>query len=296
MARLYVLGSGALGPSPERQTSAYLLETRRSLVLLDAGTGLSRFLDPLFVDLEARVKRVLVLLSGYEQSRIAGLAALPLLIPNAEITIAGPGPGPVEMLSRAFAEPFFDGGYEGWVRSFRVLPSFHTLRPGVQRVDGERVEAEVNPAARSRMFLRVRDVLYTGGPLPAEGALPGQRENLSLIIADAGRRVQDGESVSHPHAKSAARFALDCKAKDLMITGILPSADRASLDNLLFETSFLFPRTIVATDMMFFRFQSSIEEDLEQMEAASVPLEEVSLDDQGALSQPNLLADEKGEI
>jgi hypothetical protein len=218
-------------------------------------------LDPLFQDLQQKIRRVVLLLSGYEQSRLSGIASLPSLLKDAEVTIAGPQPGPQAMLERYLSPPFFQGGFASWVKGFQGAVAFHTLRPGIQRIDGERVEVEAITGEESRALLRVRDVVFVGGTAHSLNGGEAILKDAALLIVDAGEREKDGDSTGHKKAKAAARIALGAKVKDLMLSGLLPNEDRASLDGLLFESSFVFPRSIVASDMMFFRLQGVSDED-----------------------------------
>lgn len=263
MARLYVLGSGAKSATPERQTSCYLLESRRSVVLVDAGTGLSRLLDPLFREMVARAGRVVLILSGFDHFRLAGLPGLPWLLPPCELTIAGPSADLESFLSSYFAEPCFPGGFAAWTALFANPPALHNLRAGVQRVAGERVDARISTGSLPRAGFRVRDAVFAGG-LPASAIDPEWAREPSLLLMEAGPRDSGGEAAGHALAAEAVRFAAEVRARDLMLGGMEPSEDRASMDRLLFEVSGLFPRSILASDMMFFRLQGGAGEDEEE--------------------------------
>ena len=270
MAKLHVLGAGSQSPSPQRQTACYMVETRRGLVLLDAGTGLSRLHDPFFRELLGRSGRLVVLLSHLDHSVLAGLGGLPDLLTDQEVTIALPGSDPREILERFFAVPFHRGGLEEFERRFPRTPVYHPYRNGVQRIDGERVTVRlIEEDGLPRALLSVRDVVY-GGCCAGNPALKELATGAALLIHDAGPRVLEGEIPSHPMARAAAREAVECKVQDLMVGGLYPTEDGGTLDALLFEVSAIFPRTALASDMMFFRVQSQRDDEDEVDEAGMI--------------------------
>src|ERR1051325_4438414 len=119
MARLFVLGGGGWVPTPKRSTNAWLIETRRSLILLDCGAGVARLSDPMIQVALGRVPRVLVLLSHWHHDHIAGLHLLPFFLRDHEVTLGCPpakvtGHAPQDVLARYAGPPLLHTPVLDW--------------------------------------------------------------------------------------------------------------------------------------------------------------------------------------
>src|SRR5262245_19259222 len=90
MPKLFVLGGGGWIPTARRLTNCYLIETRRSAILLDGGVGAARLLDPMLQAVLSRVPRALVLLSHYHHDHVEGLHYLLHFLRDHEVTLAAP--------------------------------------------------------------------------------------------------------------------------------------------------------------------------------------------------------------
>lgn len=86
--KLTVLGSGGWIPTQNRQTCSYLLELDNSLIILDAGTGISRLSE--YSDILSKYKEIHLILSHYHLDHIIGLSFLPLFIKNHKLNIYAP--------------------------------------------------------------------------------------------------------------------------------------------------------------------------------------------------------------
>ncbi|MAG57027.1 MAG: hypothetical protein CMJ83_12095 [Planctomycetes bacterium] len=273
MSRLYVLGAGGRVPTQQRQTCCYVLETRRGLVFLDAGTGVSRLHDPLFQGLLTRSRRVRVLLCGYSLDRIAGLSWLPTFLGDHELVIAGPpsaGEGPEAVLMRTLAPPFHPGGFEAWRSSFASV-SFQTFEDGKNLVAGEPVLVRMLAGdPEPSCAVRVREAVYATGcvarPETAELA-----SRASVLVHDASRTsdAAGGEVATSASAAEAATLAQEALVQDLILAHLGPDQDTAAVESMLFEATARFPRSVTAADMMCFKMAGvPDEEELTEEELA----------------------------
>ncbi|MCZ7663728.1 MAG: MBL fold metallo-hydrolase [Thermoleophilia bacterium] len=90
---LVVLGSAGWIPQQERMTTSLALRVGDVLVVLDAGTGVARLLEPgLRRLLPPPGSAVHVFLSHYHLDHTAGLTYLPVLWPGNPTTVYGPVP------------------------------------------------------------------------------------------------------------------------------------------------------------------------------------------------------------
>ena len=86
--KLRVLGSGGWIPTQSRQTCSYLIEVENSLIILDAGSGISRLSE--YTHILSKYKEINIILSHYHLDHITGLSFLPLFIKNHKLNIYAP--------------------------------------------------------------------------------------------------------------------------------------------------------------------------------------------------------------
>lgn len=112
MIHLTPLGAGGYIPAG-RHTMSFLLDDGERLLLLDAGTGLARLLEPQFAERLAGHRGPLeILLSHYHIDHVVGLTYLLAVWPEKPVRLYGPAPPlvdgrPEEALRRLFSPPIF---------------------------------------------------------------------------------------------------------------------------------------------------------------------------------------------
>ena len=259
MPRLHVLGSGGWVPTPQRQTSCYLLETRRSLIFFDAGTGLSRLHDPLFQRMLERHSRAVVLLSHWHQDHIEGLHYLPFFLGHMEVVLAAPGDiitgvPAAELLERYGGDPFLPEPFSRWPGRFEKGFSVQEIKPGANKVLGEEIIATVQPHVGPTLGYRVRDVCYVTDTCVRDETL-ALADGVSLLIHDAYLDDEEAErrpelAQVHGVATGAARLAAAGGIKDLLLGHLNPAFDPQRLDRMLIKSCEVFPRTLLGSDMM----------------------------------------------
>ena len=124
--KLAVLGTAGYLPAAGRQTMAFLLATGSESVLLDAGTGVARLLEPAISELLPAGRRLDILLTHYHLDHVVGLSYLLGLTADRAITIHAPAPplttsGP-EGLTQLLSPPLFPLPIERWPMAVDVAP------------------------------------------------------------------------------------------------------------------------------------------------------------------------------
>jgi len=90
MKELIILGSGGWIPTPKRETCCYLFRTEKTLLFLDAGSGMSNLFD--YSDIIKDYDEINIVLSHYHLDHIIGLSFLLNWVRNDQkIFIWGPG-------------------------------------------------------------------------------------------------------------------------------------------------------------------------------------------------------------
>lgn len=87
--RLIPLGTSGWIPTDYRSTSAFLIEVKNNLIIIDAGTGLYKLHK--YTHLIDKYKEVNIILSHYHLDHIIGLSYIPRYLRDKELSIWGPG-------------------------------------------------------------------------------------------------------------------------------------------------------------------------------------------------------------
>jgi len=120
------LGVNGYFPSFGRQTMSFLVLTPGHALLLDAGTGVSRLLEPEVQALVERYERLDVILSHYHVDHVVGISYLPAVWPHGRVRIFAPEPplldgdGPTA-LRHLLGPPLFAKGFEAYGERFELV-------------------------------------------------------------------------------------------------------------------------------------------------------------------------------
>jgi ribonuclease BN (tRNA processing enzyme) len=278
MTRLHVLGSAGWVPTLQRQACSYLIEGRRGLVFLDAGTGLSRLHDPMFRLILERHRRALFLISSWQQDRICGLHYLPFFLSHMEVHLALPSArlarsAPEKLLARWGGEPFLPVPIKSWDRLFGRGFEIEIVEPGANEILGEEIVAAALPASRPVVGYRVRDVCYAVGAPVTESTAELAR-GAALLVHEAwwdsrgAEEAGDGAAGDHATAAAAGRLAREAEVQELLLAHLNPAYDPSRLEGLVMEAGMEFPRSFLAADMMCFPVRSPAAEEGDAAEAA----------------------------
>lgn len=110
--RLVPLGINGYIPSQGRQSMAFLVLGEEAALLLDAGSGVARLLEPAIEALLEPYERLDVVLTHYHLDHVVGMSFLPGVWPTRPVRIHAPGPplvdvAPDEALCRLIHPPLF---------------------------------------------------------------------------------------------------------------------------------------------------------------------------------------------
>lgn len=110
--RLVPLGTNGYIPSHGRQTMAFLVLLDEAAILLDAGSGVARLLEPEVEALLGGYPTLDVVLTHYHLDHVVGISYLPGVWPTRPVRIHAPGPplvetDPAAALCRLIHPPLF---------------------------------------------------------------------------------------------------------------------------------------------------------------------------------------------
>jgi ribonuclease BN (tRNA processing enzyme) len=124
--KLAPLGTAGYLPAAGRQTMSFLLATESDSLLLDAGTGVARLLEPAVAALLPAGRRLEVLLSHYHLDHVVGLSYLLGLAADRSIRIHAPAPpltvGGPEGIAQLLSPPLFPLPVERWPMAVEIVP------------------------------------------------------------------------------------------------------------------------------------------------------------------------------
>jgi ribonuclease Z len=124
--KLSALGAAGYLPTHGRQTMSFLLVDGETRLLLDAGTGLGRIIEPAIAALLPPGRRLDILLTHYHLDHIVGLSYLAGLSQERPLRIHAPAPplvaaGP-EALDLLLSPPLFPVTIDRWAMPVEVVP------------------------------------------------------------------------------------------------------------------------------------------------------------------------------
>jgi ribonuclease BN (tRNA processing enzyme) len=246
---LTILGGGGWFPAFERHTACALLRDGDAAIMIDAGTGVARFIEQ--PELLAGTSRLDIVLTHFHLDHIAGLAYLPALGLCEQTTIWGPGKllyetPTQELLAEVSRQPFHPVPLEQQDIEVRDLPAGEVELGGVS-VATRRQDRHSAPSLGLRfgdVLTWITDTAYDPGSAPfAEGS--------DLLAHEAWftQGAPRNESI-HSSAAQAAEVAEQASVQRLALIH-LPPFER-SVDRLVAEAQARVPGTVAVSDGLSF--------------------------------------------
>ena len=246
---LSILGGGGWFPAHGRQTACALLRDGDRAIMIDAGTGVARFIeDPELLDGTGRLD---ILLTHFHLDHIAGLAYLPAVVACEQTTIWGPGQllygTPTgELLAQVSRQPFHPVPLEQQDIEVRDLPAGEVELGGV-RISSRRQERHSAPS----LGLRFGDALTWITDTAYDHGSAGFAQGSELLAHEAWFTEASPRNPDiHASAAQAAEVAERAGAQRLALIHLPPFEQ--SVDLLLAEAQATVPGAVAATDGLSF--------------------------------------------
>jgi ribonuclease BN (tRNA processing enzyme) len=238
---LTVLGSAGWMPAAGRSTSCYAVRSGRSLLLLDAGTGIANLVDDPG-ELLADVGEVHIVLSHFHWDHTIGLTYLAALDYPGTIVVWGPGrhydASTAEILRSGTTQPYGPRSVDA-EHDIRDLPEDR-----LELADFEiRIRSQKLHSSPSVAF-RVNDSLTYCTDTAYDGGNVAFAEHSRLLIHESWPE-SSGAAVGHTRPADAARIAQLAGTDRLMLSHVPP---HATADEILAEATPVFPGTSVARE------------------------------------------------
>lgn len=242
---LRILGGGGWFPAHGRHTACALLRDGESAIVIDAGTGVARFIEhPELLDGTTRLD---ILLTHFHLDHIAGLAYLPALGLCEQTTIWGPGrllygTSTEELLAQVSRQPFHPVPLEQQDIDVRDLPAGELELGGVT-IASRRQDRHSAPS----LGLRFGDVLTWITDTAYDPGSAGFAEGSSVLAHEAWFTEASPRNPDiHASAAQAARVAERASVDRLVLIHLPPF--EPSFEPVLAEAQAVVPGAVAATD------------------------------------------------
>jgi ribonuclease BN (tRNA processing enzyme) len=221
-ARLLPLGINGFIPSFGRQTMSFLLLTGNEALLLDAGTGVGRLLEPAMIDLLQPYDCLNIILSHYHLDHVVGLSYLPGTWMRGVVRIYAPGrpfveTEPDEALGRLLQPPLFPRRFEDFPTRVEVVP----IKSGFLKIRSLSIQFQGQNHPGGSVGVRIGDAIayVTDTPVAqtTQAFVQGVRLLLHEVWLTDGEAEQDeAEREKHSYASGVAQIAKHAKVGSLM--------------------------------------------------------------------------------
>lgn len=200
------LGTNGYIPSGGRHTMSFLVLGPEHALLLDAGTGVARFLEPGVRELLRPYPRLDVLLTHYHLDHVVGLVYLIGAWRNRPLRIWGPAPplsdsGPREALGRLLNPPLCGVPLEDFPMPLEIVE----LREGRAEIAGLEVRLRRQEHPGGSMGVRLGDALAYATDTAADPATIEFARGVDLLMHEVWKT--DTEKADGPGHSPVGRVA-----------------------------------------------------------------------------------------
>jgi ribonuclease BN (tRNA processing enzyme) len=216
------LGTNGALPSLGRHTMSFLVLAPKEALLLDAGTGVARFLEPSIAALLAPYDRLNVILSHYHLDHTTGLSYLPLTWTGNSIKLYAPSrpfteSAPEEALDRLLSPPLYSPKLADFPFDVEIIPIANdSLQIGDLTIA---LRAQKHPGGS--MGIRIGDAVAYVTDTVVDEATAGFVARVSLLmhelwLTDAEAEQDEPDSARHSFVSGLARIAKAAAVGTLM--------------------------------------------------------------------------------
>ncbi len=257
--RVTLLGTMGWMPDGHRETTCFASRSGRSLLVVDAGTGLRRLLEPAHAGLLDGVETVHLLLSHYHLDHVCGLAYLPGVLAGRTVVIHPPaeeitGVEPLAAIAGILRKPYNPVDLAD-MATVRVEP----IGAGPTEIAGHAVRLRAQDHSDVSVSFRLDDALVVATDTPPDTAVPEFARGASLLLHEAwywkdDPRLAAVPSVlrpgyaSHSEATAVGGLAAAAGVDRLVLVHLNPLAGEDSFAGMLAATRAVFARTEVCAD------------------------------------------------
>lgn len=262
--KLIPLGTNGFFSSFNRQTACYVVPLGKTLIILDAGSGLFRFSEPQGKALLRGVSNIHLYLSHYHLDHTFGFYAAFKLFEGKKVTVFGSHQK--QVFSEFVKLKHFPIDYSTTHKNF----SWKTVRVGSQQISNYQVvvrkqhhRGEGSLAFRFS-FPNNKDLAYVTDSEPSEESIKFVR-NVDLLLHEHEKssekelknkspKLKDCYDDGHVTVIGAAMIAKEAKSSKLALIHHHPFVSSKDLEKQLKIARSIFPKTYLACDLEEIQF------------------------------------------
>jgi len=239
--RLVPLGINGYIPSFGRQTMSFLLLTGKEALLLDAGTGVGRLLEPTIIGLLRPYDCLNIILSHYHLDHVVGLSYLPGTWMRGVVRIYAPGSPfvevePDEALGRLLRPPLFPRRFEDFPTPVEVIPA----KSGFLKIGNMSVQLHGQNHPGGSVGVRIGDGIAYVTDTPVEQTTETFVQGVKLLLhevwlTDEEAERDEVEREKHSYVSGVAQIAKHAKVGSLMPIHHQPKRSDAEIHKLVQE-------------------------------------------------------------
>ncbi len=231
--RLTPLGTNGYFPSFGRQTMSLLLLADRQALLLDAGTGVSRLIEPAVAALLAPYEDLDVLVSHYHLDHVVGLSYLPAVWPRGRVRLFGPASplvdgDPEAAVKQLLAPPLLPPKREPLPARFEVI----AVRERELRIGGLELGLWRQNHPGGSIGIRIADDLAYLTDTTVDAANLNRAAGVRLLVHElwsTDEEAGQGRAAGHSSLSAVAEFARAAGVASLMLVHHHPRRDNAEI-------------------------------------------------------------------
>lgn len=239
--RLVPLGINGFIPSFGRQTMSFLLLTEKEALLLDAGTGVSRLLEPTIKNLLQPYDCLNIILSHYHLDHVIGLSYLPGIWMRGIIRIYAPGrpfveAEPDQAFSRLLQPPLYPRRFEDFPIPVEILPT----KSEFLKIGNLSIQLHGQNHPGGSVGVRIGDEIAYVTDTPVEKATQTFVQGVKLLLhevwlTDEEAKEEEEERKKHSYLSGVAQIAKHAKMESLMPVHHHPKRLDADIHQLVRE-------------------------------------------------------------
>jgi len=251
-------------PVRDRHTCCYCVEYNGRLILLDAGTGVSRFSEPALAAITDKYDKVYILLSHYHLDHIAGLIYLPHFFKGKEVHIAGPGKAIYganvkEILTTITTSPYFSRS----ISDFPMKVYFHNLRTGGKKIDGLEVTTILQEHSDPSLGIKIENSLCYCTDTTTSVFTASFAGNCKVLLHESWFDNEDYQGLirqmdsspdarkalsSHSNVEAVGEIASAAQVEALMLIHLNPDYSPRRLAAMEKQARAIFPNSFLAQE------------------------------------------------
>jgi ribonuclease BN (tRNA processing enzyme) len=239
--RIVPLGINGFIPSFGRHTMSLLVLTGNEALLLDAGSGVARFLEQTVMDLLRPYDCLNIILSHYHLDHVIGLSYLPGTWTQGRLRIYAPGQPfveatPDQALNQLLRPPLFSQTLRDFPTPVEVIP----MKSETLQIGGVPIKLHAQKHPGGSAGIRIADAIAYVTDTPVEQTTQTFAQGVRLLLhevylTDAEAERDEVERSRHSYVSGVAQIAMRAEVASLMPIHHSPKRSGAEIRNLAQE-------------------------------------------------------------